>query len=145
MPTAQRQIRANVLHSASGAALRAGAQPYRAPLPQRGSAPEVAPRRATSAPLARPRLNLQVATIGVMLLAALLVVLVGLVYLYGYARLAREAYRRVHLREELRHERAMAQWWKERQAAISTPGYIEQRAQTLNMNLADDRQTFTLR
>ena len=145
MPTAQPQIRSTAFRAPSGAAHAVAARPQRAPVPQRGSAPEVAPRRVASAPLARPRLNVQVATIGVMVLAALLVVLVGLVYLYGYARLAREAYRRVHLREELRHERAMAQWWKERQAAISTPGYIEQRAQAMNMNLVDDRQTFTLR
>ena len=142
MPTA---IRSTVLRAPSGAAPKVAPRPHRSPVPQRDSAPEAASRRVASAPLARPRINVQVATIGVMLLAALLVVLVGLVYLYGYARLAREAYRRVHLREELRHERAMAQWWKERQATITTPGYIEQRAQALNMGLADNRQTFTLR
>jgi|SRR5579884_1596818 len=145
MPTAQRQLRSTAFRAPSGAALQVAPRPHRSRVPQRDSAPEAAPRRAASAPLARPRVNVQVATIGMMLLAAFLVVAVGLVYLYGYARLAREAYRRVHLREELRHERAMAQWWKERQAAISTPGYIEQRAQALNMDLADDRQTFTLR
>ena len=145
MSTAQRQTGVTVFRTPAGAKSQAATALRRATVPARERVPAAVPRRPAPTPEIATRPRIQAEMVMLMMFTSLLVVLAGLVYLSGYARVTQEAYRRVYLKSQLRHEHEMAQYWKERQAALSTPTHIEHAAAVLGMAPADEHQTVTLK
>jgi hypothetical protein len=79
-----------------------------------------------------------------MVFAAFAAFLVGMAYIYGYALVTKEGYRRAHLKTMLRQEREMAQQYKQQLALTHTPMFIEKQAHSLGMMRPDDKQTLTV-
>ncbi len=145
MSIAQRHNGATAFRSSpSGYAVRAqpALDPRREPLTPRTTPGQR--RRAGKASAVQSRQRGQNMAMIMMVVTAAVIVTIGLAYLSGYARLTQEGYHRAKLKGMLRQERELAQQWRQRQALITAPASIEQKAITIGMVRCDDRKTVTV-
>ncbi|HZO91040.1 MAG TPA: hypothetical protein VFB38_22130 [Chthonomonadaceae bacterium] len=145
MPTAQQHTRPNAF-APSGANTRSITTGYSAYTGHTGrrQAPATAPARPAPRTGVSVRPRMQTTWLILMVLTAFAFVVVGLAYLYGYALVTKEGYRRAQLKSMLRRERELAQQWKQQLALTHTPMQIEQRARALGMVHANDQEAITV-
>src|SRR5579871_1861604 len=111
--------------------------------PQSGIAlpsPSPQERRVPRAP-SRSRSQDQIEKMLVMFFVSILGVAFGLIYLWANAQVAQEGLRRVALQHALLNERNKAQVWKQKQAQLFTPEFIDHQAQALGMIHTEEQQT----
>ncbi len=144
MPTVQQRTEQN----AFAVSYRVGAPPapgtYCAPGLPRAHPPTTTPARPVPAARPKSRQQMQTAWLLVMVCAAFASVVVGLAYIYGYALVTKEGYRRAQLKSALRQEREMAQQLKQELALTHTPLIIDRKARSIGMVRANDQQTVTV-
>lgn len=92
----------------------------------------------------RSRQHVQFAWIGLILIAAMASVGLGLAYLSAYASITNEGYRKARLKAMLQQEQEKAQSLRELRGHVMTPAKIEERAKAHGMIRADDNQAITL-
>jgi len=115
--------------------------PARDPLPRYAPAPpELQPRAASS----RHRHQEQNSWLTLILAASLTAGLSGIFYVSSYTSLAREAYRRVELRQQLQTEMEKHTRFQQSKAKIDTPEYIKMRARQLGLVPAQHGDGFTV-
>ncbi|MCS6776989.1 MAG: hypothetical protein RMJ43_11400 [Chloroherpetonaceae bacterium] len=136
MPSLQTRSGAHVLPPVSTYA--AGVRPAHPPEPV--ARRPVAPKR-----VARAERRAQMAWIGLILIAALVCVSLGLAYLSACASVTREGYRKARLKAMLLQEQVKAQNWRELHSQVMAPTAIETRARALGMIRADDGQAVILK
>jgi hypothetical protein len=144
MPTVQQRTRENAFAVSYRADTAPAVEVRRATTPGRTYAPAPTPSRPVPGSRSQPRQRVQTAWLLLMVCAAFASVIVGLAYLYGYALVTKEGYRRAQLKSELRQEREMAQQLKQEQALTHTPLHIEQQAHAIGMKPASEQQMVTV-
>ena len=97
-----------------------------------------------SAKAIRSRQQVQFAWIGLILIASIASVTLGLAYLSACASVTNEGYRKARLRTMLQQEQEKAQSLRELRGHVMTPAKIEERAKAHGMIRADDKQAITL-
>ena len=144
MPTAQRETGQNAFSRPYATGTRPLTGVPRASTAARVYTPAPAP--AQSVPVSRPRARRpeQTAWMLLMVFAAFATVIIGLAYIYGYALVTKEGYRRARLKTMLRQEREMAQQWKQQLALTHTPTLIEHKARLNGMVRPDEKWTLTV-
>lgn len=109
-----------------------------APQPARETAP-------TPVKAVKPRQQVQMAWIMLILAASIAGGTLGMAYLSACASVTREGYRKAKLKTILRQEREKAQYWRELRGQVMTPALIEHRAKVQGMIRADENSAITLR
>lgn len=121
--------------------------PLESPRRRVGTAPHPSPlrrQREGKVPAVQTRQRGQNAAMLMMVITAAVIVTMGLAYLSGYARLTQEGYQRAKLKGMLRQQREMAQQWRQRQALMTSPVTIEQKAVRIGMVPCNDQKTITV-
>jgi hypothetical protein len=93
----------------------------------------------------KPRQQVQMAWIGLILVTSLIGGALGLAYLSACASVTREGHRKASLKSMLRQEREKAQNLRELRGQVMTPAAIERIAKERGMIRADDQQATTIR
>jgi hypothetical protein len=140
MPPAPRESRETVFRvtgTYSGGGAQATAVRHLPKQPQRETPP-------TPVKSIKPRQQIQMAWIGLILVISLIGGALGLAYLSACANVTREGHRKASLKSMLRQEREKAQFWREMRGQVMTPAAIELRAKGQGMIRAEEAKAITI-